>query len=168
MQLRSGLAAVFSFAAVLSASCAAQSQGAAEAQEAGFNALNGDWRGSGTLQRQNGVTERIRCEANYRTSSADRLKQSLRCRSDQTEFSLAANLALNGREIIGDWTETKRNARGSLRGRLSPGVLQGQVDGPGFAANVQIRFAGNQQNVSIRSAGQEMTNLSMVLTRAGR
>lgn len=140
----------------------------ASAQDAGFSALNGDWRGGGSLQHQNGVTERIRCEANYRVSSPDRLRQNLRCRSDQTQFALSTNLSLNGREIFGDWTETTRNARGSLRGRFSPGVIQGQVDGQGFAANVNIRFAGNQQNVTIKSAGAEMTSLSMVLTRAGR
>jgi hypothetical protein len=138
------------------------------AQSAGFTGLDGDWRGGGTLQHGNGVTERIRCEASYRVSSPERLRQSLRCRSDQSQFSLATNLSLNGREIFGDWSETTRNARGSLRGRFSPGVIQGQVDGTGFAANVTIRFAGNQQNVAIRSAGTEMTTLNMVLTRAGR
>jgi hypothetical protein len=138
------------------------------AQDAGFSGLDGEWRGGGTLQHQNGVTERIRCEATYRVSSPERLRQSLRCRSDQTQFSLATNLSLSGRDIFGDWTETTRNARGTLRGRFSPGVIQGQVDGQGFAANVTIRFSGNQQNVAIRSAGTEMTTLNMVLTRAGR
>ncbi|MDB5543588.1 MAG: hypothetical protein JWO64_737 [Hyphomicrobiales bacterium] len=138
------------------------------AQSADFSGLDGDWRGGGTLQHNNGVTERIRCEASYRLSSPERLRQSLRCRSDQSQFSLAANLSLNGREIIGDWSETTRNARGSLRGRFSPGVIQGLVDGQGFSANVTIRFAGSQQNVAIKSAGTEMTTLNMVLTRSGR
>ena len=138
------------------------------AQSAGFTGLDGDWRGGGTLQHGNGLTERIRCEASYRVSSPEKLRQSLRCRSDQSQFSLATNLSLSGREIFGDWSETTRNARGSLRGRFSPGVIQGQVDGTGFSANVTIRFAGNQQNVAIRSAGTEMTTLNMVLTRAGR
>lgn len=147
---------------------AALSPLAASAQEANFSSLNGEWRGSGTLQRQNGVTERIRCEATYQVSSPERMRQSLRCRGDQTQFSLANNLNLSGREIIGDWSETTRNARGSLRGRFQPGVIQGQVEGTGFSANVTIRFAGNQQNVTIKSAGTETNNLSMVLTRAGR
>jgi len=138
------------------------------AQSSGFSGLDGDWRGGGTLQHGNGLTERIRCEASYRVSSPERLRQSLRCRSDQSQFSLAANLSLSGREIFGDWTETTRNARGSLRGRFSPGVIQGQVEGQGFSANVTIRFAGAQQNVAIRSAGTEITTLNMVLTRAGR
>jgi len=138
------------------------------AQSAGFTGLDGDWRGGGTLQHGNGLTERIRCEASYRVSSPEKLRQSLRCRSDQSQFSLATNLSLSGRDIFGDWSETTRNARGSLRGRFSPGVIQGQVDGTGFSANVTIRFAGNQQNVAIRSAGTEMTTLNMVLTRAGR
>jgi hypothetical protein len=138
------------------------------AQSAGFSGLDGDWRGGGTLQHGNGVTERIRCEASYRVSSPERLRQSLRCRSDQSQFSLSTNLSLSGRDIFGDWAETTRNARGSLHGRFSPGVIQGQVDGPGFSANVSIRFAGNQQNVAIRSAGTEMTTLNMALTRAGR
>lgn len=141
--------------------------GPALAQDAGLAALNGTWRGGGTLQHQNGVTERIRCDASYRGSS-EHLRQTLRCASDQTQFALAANLSLNGREIIGDWTETTRNARGSVRGRFAPGALQAQVDGPGFSANVGIRYAGNRQNVTIKSAGQEMTSLNMVLTRAGR
>src|SRR6478672_5737237 len=138
------------------------------AQDAGFSGLNGEWRGGGTLQHQNGVTERIRCEANYRVSSPERLRQSLRCNSDRTQFALATNLSLSGREIIGDWTETTRNARGNLRGRFSPGVIQGQVDGQGFSANVTIRFAGNQQNVSIKAAGVEMNSLNLVRTGAGR
>ena len=138
------------------------------AQDAGFSALNGEWRGGGTLQHQNGVTERIRCEAQYRVSSPERLRQSLRCSSDRTQFALATNLSLSGREIVGDWTETTRNARGALRGRFSPGVIQGQVDGQGFSANVTISFAGNQQNVSIKAAGVETNSLNLVLTRAGR
>jgi hypothetical protein len=138
------------------------------AQSSGFSGLDGEWRGGGTLQHGNGLTERIRCEASYRVSSPERLRQSLRCRSDQSQFALVANLSLNSREIFGDWTETTRNARGSLRGRFSPGVIQGQVEGTGFSANVTIRFAGAQQNVSIRSAGTEITTLNMVLTRAGR
>lgn len=138
------------------------------AQSAGFSGLDGEWRGGGTLQHQNGVTERIRCEASYRVSSPEQLRQSLRCRSDQTQFTLATNLSLSGRDIIGDWTETTRNVRGALRGRFSPGVIQGQVDGQGFSANVSIRFAGAQQNVAIKSAGTETTTLNMVLTRAGR
>jgi hypothetical protein len=142
--------------------------GQALAQEPGFSALDGDWRGGGTLQHQNGVTERIRCEANYRVSSPERLRQSLRCRSDQTQFSIAISLSLSGRDISGDWTETTRNARGSLRGRFSPGAIQGQVDGQGFAANVSIRYSGNQQNITIKSAGTETNSLNMVLTRAGR
>lgn len=145
----------------------ALSSGATGAQEQGFAPLEGEWRGGGTLQHQNGVTERIRCDASYR-GSPERLRQSLRCHSDQSQFALVANLNLSGREIIGDWTETTRNARGSLRGRLSPGTLQGQVEGPGFSANVNIRFAGNRQNVTIKSAGTEMNSLSMTLTRAGR
>ena len=140
----------------------------AAAQQAGFTDLHGEWRGSGTLQHQNGVSERIRCEASYQAPSPERLRQTLRCRSDQTQFSLANTLSLSGRDIVGDWTETTRNARGSLRGRFSPGVIQGQVEGTGFSAAVSIRYAGNQQNVSIRSAGTETNNLTMVLTRAGR
>jgi hypothetical protein len=138
------------------------------AQSSGFSGLNGDWRGGGTMQHDNGVTERIRCEATYRVSSPERLRQTLRCRSDQSQFSLATNLSLNGGDIVGDWSEATRNARGSLRGRFSPGVIQGLVDGPGFSANVSIRFFGNQQNVAIKSAGTEITTLNMVLTRAGR
>ncbi len=138
------------------------------AQSSGFSGLNGDWRGGGTMQHDNGVTERIRCDASYRVSSPERLRQSLRCRSDQSQFSLVTNLTLSGGEIIGDWSEATRNARGSLRGRFSPGVIQGQVEGTGFSANVSIRFAGAQQNVAIKSAGTEITTLNMVLTRAGR
>jgi hypothetical protein len=140
----------------------------AAAQQAGFSALQGDWRGNGTLRHQNGVTERVRCEATYRAPAPERLRQSLRCRSDQSQFSFGINMALNGGEITGDWTETTRNASGSLRGRLSPGLIQGRADGPGFAANVGISFTNSQQNITIRTSGADLSAVNMVLSRAGR
>lgn len=141
---------------------------ASRAQDAGLTLFEGEWNGSGTLQRQSGVTERIRCQARYQSPSATRLRQTLQCRSDASTFALVGNLTLNGRDLTGDWTETTRNARGSFRGRVASGSIQGQVEGTGFSAAVNIRTAGNRQTVGIKAAATEMTSLDMVLTRSGR
>ncbi len=151
---------VFLAAFLLAAPAFAQAQGVALIN------LQGEWNGAGALQHQNGLTERIRCQALYASPTPDQLRQRLSCKSDSTDFSITSILQLSGNDLSGEWSETTRNARGNFRGRVGSGLIQGQVIGTGFSAAITIRFAGDRQNVGIRSAGTDMSNLDMVLTRA--
>ena len=139
------------------------------AQSAGsLAAFAGTWVGSGTLTRQDGTTERIRCQADYASRDPHSLQQNLRCRSDNTQFNLVSDVAEAGDHLSGDWVETTRNARGTLSGRNSRGTITANVQGPGFSAGVAIAARGNRQSVDIRSSGGDIVGLSMSLTRAGR
>lgn len=145
------------------------STAAASAQTAGsLAAFAGSWVGSGTLTRQDGTTERIRCQADYASRDPHSLQQNLRCTSDNTQFNLISDVAESGERLSGDWVETTRNARGTLSGRNSRGTITASVQGPGFSAGVAIAARGNKQSVNIRSSGGDIVGLSMSLTRARR
>jgi hypothetical protein len=53
----------------------------------------------------------------YDVGGGDELRLNLRCASDSYNFDLASNAAYRGGEISGEWTETTRNASGTLEGR---------------------------------------------------
>jgi len=132
-----------------------------------FTGLSGSWSGAGTINLQNGGSERIRCRAAY-TVGADgaSLQQSLRCASDSYRFELSSNVQAQGNAISGTWSETTRGASGSVAGRASGGQIDVRVDSPGFAANLAVTTRGDRQAISIRSQGTELTSASITLTRS--
>lgn len=133
-----------------------------------FAELSGSWSGSGTVTLASGATERLRCEAGYAIAAGGQnLRQDLRCKSDSYMFDLRTSLAYQGGAVSGEWVEVTRNARGSISGQASRGQIQATVQGPGFAAGFALATRGNQQSVSIRSQGTEVTQVSIVLRRTG-
>jgi hypothetical protein len=94
------------------------------------------------------------------------LQQSLRCASDSYRFELGSNVNYAAGRISGTWTEASRNARGNLSGTVKGGEILARADGPGFAANLLVFTRGNQQSVSIRSAGTDISEVSITLSRA--
>ena len=126
----------------------AQSAASAAAQSAGgFHDFEGSWSGSGTLSHTDGRTERLRCGADY-VARGDVMSQRLRCRSDTTGFDLVNTLRNEGGRLAGEWSETTRNVRGPLAGRLGRGSMQGSAQGPGFSAGISVAVKGNRQSVS--------------------
>jgi hypothetical protein len=141
----------------------------ADAQSpASFKAFEGTWTGTGTLSHQNGVTERIRCRVQYVPRGAQSLQQTLQCQSDDTNFNIVSTVLNQGGRLTGDWTETTRQARGTLTGTMSSSELKAQVQGTGFTAGIGIGVRGNRQSVNIRAAGTDLSSLSMSLTRSPR
>lgn len=141
----------------------------ADAQSsASFKPFEGTWTGTGTLSHQNGVTERIRCRVQYVPRGAQSLQQTLQCQSDATNFNIVSTVSDQGGRLTGDWTETTRQARGTLTGTMSGSELRAQVQGAGFTAGIGIGVRGNRQSVNIRAAGTDLSALSMTLTRASR
>jgi hypothetical protein len=134
-----------------------------------FAGLGGSWSGTGTLRLQEGGTERVRCRATYVVGEGgSALQQNLRCASDSYRFDLSTHVTYHGGAISGSWSETTRNVRGGVSGRASSGEIDARVDGPGFAANLALTTRGDRQNVSIASAGTELSGLSITLTRGSR
>jgi hypothetical protein len=137
------------------------------AQSGPFAGLSGAWAGNGTIQMSNGAQERIRCRATYAVGpgGAD-LRQSLRCASDSYRFDLGSNVRYAGGRISGTWSEATRNAGGNLSGAARGPELLVRADGAGVAANLLVVTRGDRQSVSIRSAGTDISEVSITLTRA--
>ena len=143
----------------------AQSAASAAAQSGvGFHEFEGSWSGSGTLSHTDGRTERLRCGADY-VARGDVMSQRLRCRSDTTGFDLVNTLRNEGGRLAGEWSETTRNVRGPLAGRLGRGSMQGSAQGPGFSAGISVAVRGNRQSVSIRAQGGDIAAVTVALVR---
>jgi hypothetical protein len=140
-----------------------------QAQRAGegpLGGLAGSWAGSGVITLSSGASERIRCRATYAIgANGNAAQQVLRCASDSYNFNLVSNVTYEGGAISGSWREATRNASGSISGRARHGLIQAVADGPGFSANLTLVTHGNQQGVTIRSAGTELVGVSVALNR---
>ena len=158
-----GAAALFCFTSALAPNALAQ-----RGSDAGpFTGLAGTWSGTGTITLSSGATERIRCRATYALGESGRLlQQNLRCASDSFNFDLRSNVQHDAGAITGTWTETTRQAQGTVNGRASPGQIQASIQGPTFSANLALGTRGDQQSISIRSQGTELTAVAITLNRS--
>ncbi len=126
-----------------------------------FRAMAGSWTGGGLLSLSNGEQQRLRCRASYDVAGGgDELRLNLRCASD-----LASNAAYRGGEISGEWTETTRNASGTLEGRGAGDRIEVAARGQNFAADLSLTTRENRQMVSIHPAGTEIRAVSLALER---
>src|ERR1700694_667154 len=136
------------------------------AQQGPFAGLIGSWSGAGFIKLAAGQRERLRCRANYNVGeNATRLVQSLRCASDSYRFDVNSNIVSEGGALTGSWSETSRNVSGSVSGRVNGGQSQARNDGAEFSANLVVNTRGDRQSVTIQSAGHEVTEVSVTLTR---
>ncbi|MGN6412152.1 MAG: hypothetical protein ACTHK9_12040 [Nitrobacter sp.] len=120
-----------------------------------FEGLGGVWTGRGTIQLEDGSTEKIRCKATYAVSGdAQGLNQTLLCASDSYKFELKSNVLARAGVLSGDWRETSRNVGGTLEGRADRGQFNVDVSAPAFTAKLKLTTNGNRQDVVIRSGGQ--------------
>jgi hypothetical protein len=132
-----------------------------------FSPLAGRWAGGGVISMQDGTRERIRCHASYDiTPAGDSLTQTLLCASDSYKFDVDSTVSESGGAISGNWTETTRNATGSVSGRVNGPVVQVLVTGVGFSAGISILTRGRTQAVAIRpSGGTDVVGVTVTLHR---
>jgi hypothetical protein len=137
------------------------------AQTGPFADLEGAWAGKGTISMNDGRTEPIRCRAQYFVSpSGSNLDQQLRCASDSYRFDVNSGLVrqVDG-HIAGQWTETTRNASGSVSARENGDVIDAQITGPSFTAAMTMQTTGDGQKVEIVPNGSEIRSVSVDLHR---
>ncbi len=127
---------------------------AGQAQSGPFAGFDGSWNGNGTVSLANGTSEQIRCRATYKVEGGTALKQTLRCASDSYKFELSSNVASQGDQVTGSWSETSRHIFGNLQGTVDAGQIDVFVEAAGFAANLTLTTRGNKQLVSITSKGE--------------
>jgi hypothetical protein len=137
------------------------------AQDAPFSDLEGSWIGNGALTTANGRSERIRCRAKYFASPSGRiLDQQLRCASDTYRFDVNSGLVRDASgAIAGTWTETTRNASGSVRARQEGDSIVAKITGPGFTADMTVATHGDDQRVEILPNGADVKSVAMDMHR---
>src|SRR5260370_22280482 len=129
-----------------------------QAQQGRFAGLSGSWSAAGLIKLAKGQRERLRCGANYNVGeNGTRLVQSLRCASDSYRFDVNSNIVSEGGTLSGSWTETSRNASGSVSGRVSGGQIQARIDGAGFSAQLTPSTRCNRQSVPSESTPHQIT-----------
>ena len=131
--------------------------------------LNGSWSRSGAVTLASGERERIRCRAAYDVrADGSGLRQTLDCASDSYRFSLKGDMQVDsGGAIAGSWTESTRNAGGSMTGLARDGSINGMIEGAGFSGALSVTTHGDRQSLSLLSHG-EVRQVAITLRRAGR
>lgn len=132
-----------------------------------FAMFPGSWSGGGVISLASGAVERLHCTAGYRVDdNGATLIQNLTCASDTYKFELRTKIQASGSEITGRWLEVSRSAEGTIAGRISGGHVEASVTGPGFTATLALEAHANQQQVTIRTEGAEIKQISAELTRS--
>jgi hypothetical protein len=140
---------------------------AAYAAVSPFRIMAGSWSGGGTISLSNGEQEALRCRASYDVDeSGAQLHINLRCASASYNFNLASDVEYRGGAVSGQWTETSRNASGTLEGRAVGDRIEVAANGQSFSANLSLTTHGNRQTVSIRpEGGSDIRAVSLALAR---
>jgi hypothetical protein len=143
--------------------------GGATATANPFAPFTGNWAGSGTITVQDGSRERLRCRGNFRPGAGGAsLNLNLRCASDSYKFEFQSEVTSDGGNISGSWNEVTRSVYGSVSGRLAGNRIDASAVAAGFTAAIALTARGNNQHVSIRAPGSEISEVSISLARGAR
>ena len=124
----------------------------AYAQGAGpFARMAGQWTGSGTIDLVDGGREPLKCRASYDVLQENNVQLNIRCASESYNFDLRASATYRNGAIGGTWSESTRNASGTLSGRGGGDRFSVLASGPSFSANLTLTTHGNSQSVIIKA-----------------
>ena len=152
--------------ALLLASLTLPGSAALAAPVSPFTAMAGTWAGGGVLSTTDGQQEQLRCRASYDLAGAgDQLRLNLRCASASYNFDLASDVEYRGGAISGSWSESSRNASGTISGRASGDHVEAAARGDSFSAHLSLTTRGGRQTVSIQPQGGNITSVSLALNR---
>jgi hypothetical protein len=117
-----------------------------------FAPLEGNWSGSGTIDLSNGRHEPIKCRASYDVlDEQNKLQLNIQCASESYQFHLRGSATYTAGTIRGNWSESTRNAAGTLSGKVEGAGFQVVANGPSFTANLSLTTHGDKQSVTIKS-----------------
>ena len=143
--------------------------GAGHAQSAApFGALAGQWSGAGTIELSSG-REPIKCRAAYDVLEDLKILQlNIRCASESYNFDLRASANYTAGAITGSWSESTRNAAGTISGKADGDRFHVVATGPTFTAALTLVTRGNKQSVTIKSQNDKSSvkGVSITLQRS--
>ena len=108
--------------------------------------------GPGTIDLSNGRHEPIKCRASYDVlEEQNKLQLNIHCASDSYNFDLRGSATYTAGAITGTWSESTRNAAGTMSGKVEGAGFQVVAKGPTFTANLNLVTRGDKQSVTIKS-----------------
>lgn len=116
-----------------------------------FTGLEGHWAGNGTIDFSNGTRESIKCRANYDLPKQDNLQLEVHCASDSYQFDLRGSANYAGGAVTGSWSESTRNAAGTISGTAGKDRLQVVATSSAFTATLTLVTRGDSQTIDIKS-----------------
>lgn len=130
-----------------------------------FESLAGAWSGGGRVTFEGGQSERLRCNAQYRSTRAgQQLGIAIRCASPSSAFELRSDLAYRGGRVSGNWQERTLGASGEASGRADSSRVVLRFTGTA-SGSMAVAFTGRSQTVTIATHGTALRGLRMSLRR---
>jgi hypothetical protein len=108
----------------------------------------------------------MRCRAEYSEVNGAAVNLAIVCASESFKFDIRSHVEASGESAQGYWTETSRNASGSLTGRIAENQFEGQISSPTFSAAISLTSSGRTQAVSIRPSGGDVADVRIELRRS--
>jgi hypothetical protein len=108
-----------------------------------FQKFMGQWSGRGQVTNSSGVSERIRCRAEF--SGGERgatMNQSIVYASPSYRLHIQCSAKASGASVHGVWREDTRGVSGQLDGRVADGRFEGVGRGPGSARRCRSHRTG--------------------------
>ena len=135
-----------------------------------FGRLAGEWHGGGQIDLSGGGNEPLRCRAAYDVIGAtgNELQLNIRCAGQSYSFDLRGSATADGDRLSGTWSESTRNASGTISGTIRGDRLQVVARGQSFSASLTLITRGHNQSITIRSTDpqSEFKGASLELQRA--
>ncbi len=130
-----------------------------------FETLTGSWTGGGRVTFEGGQSERLRCNAHYRSSGGgNRLGLSIRCASASNAFDLQGDLVYRGGHVSGSWNERTLGASGDATGRADSNRVVLRFSGSA-SGSMSVALSGKSQTVTIASQGTALRAINVSLRR---
>jgi hypothetical protein len=130
--------------------------------------LAGRWAGGGTMVPTYGRNERFRCIITYAVGEdASRVRQHLRCQSDETRFDAVTRLDIEDDQVTGVWADNVYSLTGTVRGRVTAKGFDIRLLSSFFQARMTVVTTACEQSVKVVPEGAgNMKEMAAVLTKS--
>jgi hypothetical protein len=138
----------------------------ASAGDSPFASLVGAWGGSGSVQLENGNTERLKCRGYYNAKEASTLGMAINCGSAAFKINMRATLTTSGSQISGTWEEREFNQTGDLTGEVTASGFSLNFSGA-ISGSITVSTSGSSQTVSILTGGAGFNGVNLQFAKSG-
>jgi hypothetical protein len=122
--------------------------GSAKAASNPFDALKGNWEGSGTVWLTDGKVKQVDCKATYKVSGSG-LTQNLECTGDDYEIEARLKLSDKGGKVKGSWNEAIYDASGAVTGNAKPDIIRAVIRGDKFSGRLSLKVTDAGHTINI-------------------